>query len=694
MSHSVGMIKAFPPLPLAIVLVTIGMPSSGCLTQPSSELEALGVIVAPYLDLDAELAALDVLDASSAASFTLKGSCGEVGGTITISNSRTGTLSTTCGSNQKWSLPIDLSSYPDGSFEFSITHSRASGARTSQPVTTPRYYKITALPTAPTPARSASAVNPSSGNTFILQWEPGVDSAGQPLMSYEYSVYPQAGGTAYQEWTSVGSETEAEISIPTAEQSGGGTFIVKIRGTDQASQTTPEQTVSVTIDTTLPTNTSSITPAGSSSYSLNQSPTFSWNPSHLADNVGVERVEYRLVVHSSNTTIIDWSSHDRTVGSKLLTGLSLSSGTTYRFEIRVVDLAGNRSSETSATWTALTLSPTLAFTSVPSSGNVNSNLSVTVSLQDGNGNVITTANQSVQLTAFTDSGCTVSASGTYSGDSVTSSSGVATFGSFQSNTAQSIYLKASSAGYSVACSSTAITLNASVLGQANFHLVADTGVSTGAGNVVTTWTSKTTSVQAGVTLTAAAGSTISFNSSSSIFNSQPAVVMSGVGVISNSALSGICSSSGFTRIIVFSNAEGGQSNKVFYDVGGASMQNYSSSLNLYTQPGNYLVASGFFTLLPNNTATLLTQVINTAAASNADKVFIRRNGTRLTTGTVGSPYSCNTSSTGINVGSIHPYHTPSGSVAEIAQFNRPLTSSELQSVESELGAKYGITIAP
>ncbi len=124
------------------------------------------------------------------------------------------------------------------------------------------------------------------------------------------------------------------------------------------------------------------------------------------------------------------------------------------------------------------------------------------------------------------------------------------------------------------------------------------------------------------------------------------------------------------------------------------MQNYSSSYNAYTQAGSYLVFSNFFGSLSNNVATLLVQILDTAAGTTANKHYIRKNGTRLSNSVVGSPYSCVTSSTGVNIGSIYAGHTAVGSIAELAAFDRPLTSSEISSIESELGAKYGITIAP
>jgi len=435
---------------------------AGCLSQSAAELEQLGITLAPYLVMDQSTGSAQVITSVNSQAFVLAGDCGEAGGSVVILHTSLGQVaSTSCSGEKTWSVSLDLSTAPDGIYEFSIRHTRLDGQRYTE-VKTPAYYKVTAPPSAPSIERSSTGVNPSlSGGTFTVQWEGSTDSAGQPLVSYEVKVVSPDGQTEYQPWTSVGEDTEATLAIP---QSGGsyvGNFVVKIKGVDQAQQSTAEQPISVSLDQTAPTNSTSISASPSQMNSLNQSPSLSWNPSLVTDTVGVDRLEYRVVLQSNPATVIKgWTTMTATTSSVVITGLSLTAGTDYLFFLRGVDLAGNASSETSGAWRAIQITPTLILSSIPSSATVGSSMSVTVSLQDGNGNAITSPDVSVSLELFTDASCSNSASGSLSGSSVTSSSGVASFSSFSTTSVGTYYVKASAPGYAVACSTGTLVVSA------------------------------------------------------------------------------------------------------------------------------------------------------------------------------------------------------------------------------------------
>ncbi len=103
----------------------------------------------------------------------------------------------------------------------------------------------------------------------------------------------------------------------------------------------------------------------------------------------------------------------------------------------------------------------LVFATPPSSaGTAGSALGTSPSVQvaDTYGNPVTGTNPSITLAAFTDSGCTISASGIFSATSnpVTATSGVASFSSVSYTRAQTVYLRASASGLTSACSNAVV----------------------------------------------------------------------------------------------------------------------------------------------------------------------------------------------------------------------------------------------
>ena len=236
---------------------------------------------------------------------------------------------------------------------------------------------------------------------------------------------------------------------------------MKIRGVDQAAQFTPEQQVSVLVDGDAPSFAASLSNPSASVNSLNQGPNFSWIVTDFSDaGSGVSHQKYRIVDQTSGTVIREWVNLGLDVRAVTPTGLTLSVGRTYRFELAGVDLAGNSSSAVSSIWTAIQIVPTLVFQGVPSSAQTGfAWSSFIVALTDGNGNTMSsTSPVTVTLGAYQDSACTSSAPGVLGGSTQVSSSGVSSFASVTHDTTGVVYLKASAPGYAVACS-TGITLS-------------------------------------------------------------------------------------------------------------------------------------------------------------------------------------------------------------------------------------------
>ncbi len=81
-----------------------------------------------------------------------------------------------------------------------------------------------------------------------------------------------------------------------------------------------------------------------------------------------------------------------------------------------------------------------------------------VQVQDVTSSVVTTASNSVTITAFTDSSCSTPASGVLSNTTQTASSGIATFSGMNYTVAETIYLQASSSGLTSDCEAVAINV--------------------------------------------------------------------------------------------------------------------------------------------------------------------------------------------------------------------------------------------
>jgi hypothetical protein len=107
----------------------------------------------------------------------------------------------------------------------------------------------------------------------------------------------------------------------------------------------------------------------------------------------------------------------------------------------------------------------LAFSTQPSSTATAGTAFATqpvVQVQDAGGNLVSSATSSITLAAFTDSGCTVGATGTLGATTnpLSASSGVATFANVSFTKAGTIYLKASTSGGLTAACSSAISVSA------------------------------------------------------------------------------------------------------------------------------------------------------------------------------------------------------------------------------------------
>jgi alpha-tubulin suppressor-like RCC1 family protein len=126
-----------------------------------------------------------------------------------------------------------------------------------------------------------------------------------------------------------------------------------------------------------------------------------------------------------------------------------------RNELKSISLLTHPTLQATPTQLAFTVQPTL----IESSGSLL--VQPSIEIQDSAGNLFNSANNPITLEAFTDSGCTVAATGALGAMSnpMTASSGSATFAGLTYNGAarSTIYIKASSAGLTSACSAAVTT---------------------------------------------------------------------------------------------------------------------------------------------------------------------------------------------------------------------------------------------
>lgn len=340
-------------------------------------------LVAPHLELTSPSSSEDFLITNqNASNFRIEGICNQAGGAIQIIEPTPLAESGVCSVAGNWSFNLDMTPLDDGVYQFRIRLHSAQAAEYVE-VTSASYYKITRPPDALSGFVETRAINTGThGITHAMSWDPGLDSCGTPLVLYEYSLSsgPLGSGVILQDWSSAGTSTSTTFDVPSGSNVEGGVFHVNIRGTDRAGQLTPVGSSSYQIDTLAPTLTSGPTPSAAVLASVTQGPAITWGFSDGSGS-GVAGLEYRILSAGTSSTVRDWTSIEPSSATTVTpSGLSLTQGSDYRFQIRATDRAGNISGIGSADWSVV--APTLAFTSIPSSATVGSSFSVGVTIRD------------------------------------------------------------------------------------------------------------------------------------------------------------------------------------------------------------------------------------------------------------------------------------------------------------------------
>ena len=328
----------------------------GCISRPSATLEALGVDLTPFAQVETSDGSSGdsgfFVTAQNQQAFELSGSCSEPGGRIELVRPESLRTETLCSEDETWSLTLNLSSLSDGNYRFELIHFLRNERR-QVAFQSERYFKITSAPPAMSGVPPRDGVQ-SSGNSVVLVWAPGVDSAGNPLVSYEYAIGNQSGVPDGDGWTSTGSSTQATVEIP---DGASQVVYVYIRGVDSIGQSTAPELTEVHVDDAAP-DLSGVTLgiASPTSNSLTQSPMVSWSSIAMSaadggSGSGVEKVQYQITGQSGSPLVRGWTDlGGPTVSQVTPVGLVLQAGESYRFELRAIDFAGNVASPIDVSW--------------------------------------------------------------------------------------------------------------------------------------------------------------------------------------------------------------------------------------------------------------------------------------------------------------------------------------------------------
>ncbi len=322
-----------------VLLTTIGL--SGCSKDFRALIQSAGIELAPWVEISDE--DLPTVISSGFESFTIAGTCSESGFALTLTSPVVQEV--ICEASGTWSMTIDLSVLPDGTYAFHLQHTSTTGSVIE--AISKDFVKISRIPSALQAPSLPNGYNNSG--SIHLSWVAGLDSAGTVLMGYEYSIGTTPGASDLVAWTALAGAGAADLSIPTS-FSDSQNFFINIRGVDIAGNR-GDITISdpITVDTTAPV-LGPLTASATVSPSLTTSPTFSW--SAATDNTGgsgLSEYQYAIGLAAGDYSLRTWTTNAQTTAISA-SGLNLAAGQSYTISVRALDGAGNLSNIETATW--------------------------------------------------------------------------------------------------------------------------------------------------------------------------------------------------------------------------------------------------------------------------------------------------------------------------------------------------------
>jgi hypothetical protein len=179
----------------------------------------------------------------------------------------------------------------------------------------------------------------NSGSELIIAWS-GSDPAG--IAFYEYALGTTSGASDAVDWTSAGAATADTLYFTVFSLTEGATYYLSVRATDNVGNVSSAFTGDgILIDVTPPLLGSINDGSGADIQYISSTTTLSANWSGFSDTVSsVASYEVALGDSSAADNIMAWNNIGADT-TNTFENLSLINATTYYFNVRAIDLAGN-----------------------------------------------------------------------------------------------------------------------------------------------------------------------------------------------------------------------------------------------------------------------------------------------------------------------------------------------------------------
>lgn len=232
---------------------------------------------------------------------------------------------------------LDFSSLPDGLISIKLVSKSMTSAF--------ELTKDTVAPTAPT-----NLVDGTWGNSKLLSpmlsWDASID-ATSGVDHYEVRVIDAISSTAISAWSPLASGLQVS-NLNLIEASD---YKIEVRAVDKVgNKSTTSLSDGWTVDSLAPVGLSGFNDMNSGSIA--ESPKMDWASLVSDAGSGVTKYEISLGTSSGASDIVGWTN----IGSstnQILSGLSLTNGSTYYTSLRATDAAGNSSTASGDGWRAV-----------------------------------------------------------------------------------------------------------------------------------------------------------------------------------------------------------------------------------------------------------------------------------------------------------------------------------------------------
>ncbi|NDD92052.1 cadherin repeat domain-containing protein, partial [bacterium] len=254
------------------------------------------------------------------------------------------------------------------------------------------------LTTAISLSASSMAENNSAGDLVgtLQSTDPDSDD------SFTYALVAGDGDTDNSSFSVSGNELKLGVS---ANFEAKNSYSARVRSTD-AGGLSFEQAFTISITNVNETPTAVLIVNDSSAYSsLSSTPLISWVTQAQPVGISVARYEYSLGSSAGATDVLPWQSSG-TLNQAQPTGLSLTQGTRYYANVRVVSTDGEISAVVSSDgWVADTQAPTVALATPSNRAQYSGSFTLTGSCSSDDSSVVSLSYGNLSLSGPTEASC-------------------------------------------------------------------------------------------------------------------------------------------------------------------------------------------------------------------------------------------------------------------------------------------------